>query len=80
MRPSAPGSIAVLPFRLLGTEASDEYLGRHGRRLITTEQYSQITVRPTSAVIKYADLRILTARRGRELGVDSVLEGTIRVR
>jgi TolB-like protein/DNA-binding winged helix-turn-helix (wHTH) protein/Flp pilus assembly protein TadD len=77
----APASIAVLPFRLLGNEASDEYLGSGMADALITKlsNIRQITVRPTSAVIKYAGRNNpdpLAA--GRELGVDSVLEGTIQ--
>jgi TolB-like protein/DNA-binding winged helix-turn-helix (wHTH) protein len=80
-KPPAPGSIAVLPFRLLGNEASDEYLGSGMADALITKlsNIRQITVRPTSAVIKYAGRNNpdpLAA--GRELGVDSVLEGTIQ--
>jgi DNA-binding winged helix-turn-helix (wHTH) protein/TolB-like protein/Flp pilus assembly protein TadD len=79
--PAAPGSIAVLPFKLLGNEASDEYLGSGMADALITKlsNIRQISVRPTSAVIKYAarpDTDPLAA--GRELGVDSVLEGTIQ--
>jgi DNA-binding winged helix-turn-helix (wHTH) protein/TolB-like protein/Flp pilus assembly protein TadD len=80
-QPAAPGSIAVLPFKLLGNEASDEYLGSGMADALITKlsNIRQISVRPTSAVIKYAarpDTDPLAA--GRELGVDSVLEGTIQ--
>jgi TolB-like protein/Flp pilus assembly protein TadD len=81
-RQPAPGSIAVLPFRLLSNEASDEYLGSGMADALITKlsNIRQITVRPTSAVIKYAAKGNAQdpLAAGRELGVDSVLEGTIQ--
>lgn len=78
---AAPGSIAVLPFRLLSNEASDEYLGSGMADALITKlsNIRQITVRPTSAVIKYSGRNNADPlAAGRELGVDSVLEGTIQ--
>jgi DNA-binding winged helix-turn-helix (wHTH) protein/TolB-like protein/Flp pilus assembly protein TadD len=80
-KPAVPGSIAVLPFRLLGDEASDEYLGSGMADALITKlsNIRQITVRPTSAVIRYAKSeKPDPLAAGRELGVDSVLEGTIQ--
>lgn len=80
-RTPAPASIAVLPFRLLNNEASDEYLGSGMADALITKlsNIRQITVRPTSAVIKYAGSNNRDPlAAGRELGVDSVLEGTIQ--
>jgi DNA-binding winged helix-turn-helix (wHTH) protein/TolB-like protein/Flp pilus assembly protein TadD len=77
----APGSIAVLPFKLLGNEASDEYLGSGMADALITKlsNIHQISVRPTSAVMKYAARQNTDPlAAGRELGVDSVLEGTIQ--
>ena len=76
-----PGSIAVLPFRLLGDQASDEYLGSGMADALITKlsNIRQINVRPTSAVIRYAKSeKPDPLAAGRELGVDSVLEGTIQ--
>jgi TolB-like protein/tetratricopeptide (TPR) repeat protein len=79
-QPRALRSIAVLPFKPLSPDGSDEYLGRGMADGLITRlgNISQITVRPTSAVLKYAgrDLDALTT--GFELGVESVLEGSIR--
>jgi TolB-like protein/Flp pilus assembly protein TadD len=83
VRSAAPGSIAVLPFKLLGSEASDEYLGAGMADALITKlsNIRQISVRPTSAVIKYAGKQTTDPlAAGRELGVDSVLEGTIQRR
>ncbi|HEV2913423.1 MAG TPA: tetratricopeptide repeat protein [Pyrinomonadaceae bacterium] len=81
LRPAAPGSIAVLPFKLLGDEARDEYLGSGMADALITKlsNIRQISVRPTSAVIRYAGRQSTDPlAAGRELGVDSVLEGTIQ--
>jgi DNA-binding winged helix-turn-helix (wHTH) protein/TolB-like protein/Flp pilus assembly protein TadD len=76
-----PGSIAVLPFRPIGMTASDEYLGLGMADALITKlsNIRQISVRPTSAVIKFAgDAKTDPVSAGRELNVDSVLEGSIQ--
>lgn len=73
-----PRSLAVLPFRILGTEA-DQYLQSGMANAIITKlsNIPQITVRPTSVVLKYVGHQLDPVTIGRELGVDSLLEGTI---
>jgi DNA-binding winged helix-turn-helix (wHTH) protein/TolB-like protein/Tfp pilus assembly protein PilF len=73
-------SIAVLPFRYVGPKEGDEYLGFGMADAIITRlgNARQITVRPSSAVIRYTTLNVDSATAGRELGVDAVLEGSIR--
>jgi DNA-binding winged helix-turn-helix (wHTH) protein/TolB-like protein/Tfp pilus assembly protein PilF len=73
-------SIAVLPFRSLGVDDGDEYLGIGIAETLTTRLSSLklLTVRPTSAVLKYASAEKETVVAGRELEVDTVLEGSIR--
>jgi tetratricopeptide (TPR) repeat protein/DNA-binding winged helix-turn-helix (wHTH) protein len=73
-------SIAVLPFRCLGMQDGDEYLGFGIADAIITRlgNARRTTVRPSSAVIKYAGLELDPAATGRELGVSAVLEGSIR--
>ena len=73
-------SIAVLPFKSLGADTSDEYLGIGLAETLTTRLSSlkQLTVRPTSAILKYSSAEKETVVAGRELGVDTVLEGSIR--
>ena len=75
----AYSSVAVLPFKYLGTE-DDEYLGLGiADSLITRlSNLLEIKVRPTSAVLKYSDGSKQTVEAGRELGVEAVLEGSIR--
>jgi DNA-binding winged helix-turn-helix (wHTH) protein/TolA-binding protein len=71
-------SLAVLPFKTLGTEA-DEYLqvGVLNAMITKFSNIPQITVRPTSVVLRYARDHADPLTIGRELGVDSLLEGTI---
>lgn len=73
-------SIAVLPFKSLGVEDSDEYLGLGMADALITRlsNIGQLIVRPTSAVIKYMGLGQDPISIGRELGVDSVLDGRIQ--
>jgi len=72
-------TVAVLPFKHLAAE-SDEYLGLGiADSLITRlSNLLEIKVRPTSAVLKYSDGSKQTVEAGRELGVEAVLEGSIR--
>jgi TolB-like protein/DNA-binding winged helix-turn-helix (wHTH) protein len=77
----APGkSIAVLPFKDLSTRSSDNSLGTGltDTLIARLSNIRQISVRPTSAVIKYAGENWDARAAGRELGVDSVLEGTVQ--
>ncbi len=76
----SPGSVAVLPFRLLGTDStSDGYLGLGITDALITKlsNVGRISVRSTSSVTKYAGLTDAVAA-GRELGVEFVLEGRIQ--
>ncbi|MEW6213193.1 MAG: winged helix-turn-helix domain-containing protein [Acidobacteriota bacterium] len=71
-------SLAVLPFKPL-VEDGDEYLGIGMTDVLITRLSSLrgVTVSPTSAVLKYASPGKETVEIGRELGVESVLEGSI---
>ncbi|HKO98917.1 MAG TPA: winged helix-turn-helix domain-containing protein [Pyrinomonadaceae bacterium] len=73
-------SIAVLPFKPLGAEATNEYDGPGmADALITKLSNSrQLTVRSTSVVLRYDNPNQDSLAAGRELGVDSVLEGKIQ--
>ena len=73
-------SIAVLPFKDLSTRSSDNSLGTGltDTLIARLSNIRQISVRPTSAVIKYAGENWDARDAGRELGVDSVLEGTVQ--
>ncbi len=73
-------SIAVLPFKPLAKDGSDEYLGLGMADTLITKLSGlrQVIVRPTSAIRGYVapDQDALAA--GREQRVDAVLEGSIQ--
>lgn len=72
-------SIAVLPFKVISSDAADNYLGIGMSDAIITRltQLAQIVVRPTSAVLKYATLENDPVAAGKELGVDAILSGLV---
>jgi TolB-like protein/tetratricopeptide (TPR) repeat protein len=76
----APRSLAVLPFRLLGGGREGDYLGVGMADALITRlsNVRDLVVRPTSSVLRYGGGSGDTAAAGRELRVDSVLEGSIR--
>ena len=71
-------SFAVLPLKSLAPNAADDYLGLGIADTIITKvsQAGGLTVRPTSAVRKYADQEIDSLEAARQLNVDAVLDGT----
>jgi DNA-binding winged helix-turn-helix (wHTH) protein/TolB-like protein/Flp pilus assembly protein TadD len=79
---TAINSIAVLPFKPLGAEGADEYIGLGIADTLITKlsNFKQIAVRPTSAVRRYAARDQDPVAAGRELKVDSVLDGSIQQR
>lgn len=76
----AVGSIAVLPFKPLGGRAGDEYIGQGMADALITKlsKSRQLTVRSTGAVLRYNNLAQDSLAAGRELGVDSVLDGKLQ--
>jgi DNA-binding winged helix-turn-helix (wHTH) protein/TolB-like protein len=70
-------SIAVLPFRSIGPENTEEGLGLVMADAVITRLGSldRIIVRPTSAIFKYQDRDQDPLAAGRELRVDAVLAG-----
>jgi serine/threonine protein kinase len=80
MPPSAIRSVAVLPFKPMSQEASDEYLAQGVADSLITRlsNVRGIMVRPTSAVLKYASREQDPVAAGRELGVDALLDGSIQ--
>lgn len=76
---TTPRSIAVLPFKILGSDG-DQYLGAGIADALITKlsNVKQIAVRPTSAVLKYEDLQRDELVAGRELEVDLLLSGVIQ--
>ncbi|PYS79703.1 MAG: hypothetical protein DMF66_01875 [Acidobacteria bacterium] len=73
-------SIAILPFKQLGSEGADEYLGLGMADALITKLSGirQIKVRPTSSIIKFADAGQDPSAAGRALDVDSVLDGRVQ--
>lgn len=73
-------TIAVLPFKLLGASETDEYMGVGMADALITRlgSINQFSVRPTSAVLKYARAEPSPFEVGRGLNVEALLEGTIR--
>src|SRR5215831_2784000 len=73
-------SIAVLPFKPLTADTRDESLelGMADTLIAKLGGLRGVVVRPTSAVRQYAESRQDALATGRELKVDSVLEGNIQ--
>lgn len=81
VKPPSPSAreIAVLPFTLLNPKPETEHLGVGLADTLTTHlsNFEQIVVRPTTAVLKYAETGDPLAA-GRELRVETVLSGSIQ--
>jgi DNA-binding winged helix-turn-helix (wHTH) protein/tetratricopeptide (TPR) repeat protein len=73
-------SLAVLPFKSPGHGPEDEYLGLGIADALITRLSGlrQVVVRPTISVRKYAVMDGSPDVIGRELAVESILEGSIR--
>jgi DNA-binding winged helix-turn-helix (wHTH) protein/TolB-like protein len=73
-------SIAVLPFKPINSEANDEYLelGVADDLINRLSGLKEVVVRPTSTVRKYTNVNQDPVAAGKELRVDSVLEGNIQ--
>lgn len=76
---AATHSLAVLPFQPL-TSPEDQYLGIGMTDAVITRlsQVRQLIVRPTSSVLRYADAKTDPLQAGRNLGVESVLDGKVQ--
>lgn len=77
---SGAKSIAVLPFRPIGVEPEDRYLGLGLADAVITRlsNVRSLNLRPTSAVSRFADLEYDAVAAGKQLAVSSVLEGVLR--
>ena len=75
-----PPSLAVLPFTSLGSVAGEEYieLGITDALITKLSAVRQVTVRPTTAVLRYHAQGQDPISAANELGVDIVLHGTIQ--
>jgi TolB-like protein/Tfp pilus assembly protein PilF len=77
---STVSSLAVLPFQSLSGSARDEplELGMADAVITRLGNVRQIRVRPMSSVLKYAETRPDLGTAGRQLQVDTLVEGTIQ--
>lgn len=77
---SRPHSVAVLPFRSLDQQEGDEHLGLGMTDAVITKlsNVRALVVRPTSAVLHYADGATDPAKAGHELAVESLLDGKVQ--
>jgi DNA-binding winged helix-turn-helix (wHTH) protein/TolB-like protein/Tfp pilus assembly protein PilF len=75
-----PRSLAVLPFHSLDKQAGDEHLGIGMTDAVITKltNIRALVVRPTSAVLRYADGAVDPAKAGHELAVESLLDGKVQ--
>ena len=73
-------SIAVLPFRSLTANNGDEFLGLGLTDALISKlsNIKELKIRPTSAVRKFSGQDRDAAAIGKELQVDSVLEGSVQ--
>ncbi|MGI8556041.1 MAG: winged helix-turn-helix domain-containing protein, partial [Pyrinomonadaceae bacterium] len=73
-------TMAVLPLKSLSNPPQDEELrvGMADSIITKLSAVKQLAVRPTSATVRYLDQNYDTQAVGRELKVDSVLEGSLQ--
>jgi DNA-binding winged helix-turn-helix (wHTH) protein/TolB-like protein/Flp pilus assembly protein TadD len=78
--PETIHSIAVLPFKPLGSEMNNELLGLGMADAVIGKmsKLKQLIVLPTSSVLKYTDRTFDPIATGRMLHVDAVLSGTVQ--
>jgi DNA-binding winged helix-turn-helix (wHTH) protein/TolB-like protein/tetratricopeptide (TPR) repeat protein len=78
--PETVHSIAVLPFRPLGSEMNNELLGLGIADAVIGKmsKLKHLIVLPTSSVLKYTDRAFDPIATGRTLDVDAVLSGTVQ--
>jgi len=77
---AVPRSVAVLPFKSLGSSQELEVvgLGMANSVIVDLSSMTGLTVLPTSSVFKYTQRDKDAIAIGRALGVDAVLDGTIQ--
>ena len=73
-------SIAVLPFKPLTGDETDEYLGVGMADALITKlgTVREITVRPTSSILRYANTDVDPEMAGKALDVNSLLDGRVQ--
>jgi len=84
LKPAIPNNsirtLAVLPFRSLSGNSGDDYIGQGMADALITKlsNTQQISVRPTSAVLRYDTVNIDPLTAGRALNVEAVLDGKVQ--
>jgi TolB-like protein/DNA-binding winged helix-turn-helix (wHTH) protein/Tfp pilus assembly protein PilF len=73
-------SLAILPFKQLGNESPDEYLGLGMADALISKlgNYRQLSVMPTSTILRYTGRDYDVRRIASDLGVDAVIDGTVQ--
>lgn len=76
----APRSVAVLPFKTIGTNTADDLLGlgMADALIIKLSRLDELTVLPTSSVFRFTNREKDPVAIGRDLGVEGVLDGTVQ--
>ena len=76
----APRSLAVLPFRSLGTDEADDALGLGMADALITRLAAtgRVAVRPTGTIRRFASPDVDPVEAGRQLGVDAVVDGRLQ--
>jgi TolB-like protein len=75
----APRTLAVLPFRAIGSESVPHFgLGLADSVIGRLASLRQLTVRPTSAITRFESAPADAREAGRQLDVEAVLEGTLQ--
>lgn len=80
LQESRPRTLAVLPFRTLTSTSGNEYLGVGLADALITRlsNISQLAVRPTSSILRYANADSDLRAAGRNLSVQAIVEGSIQ--
>jgi DNA-binding winged helix-turn-helix (wHTH) protein/TolB-like protein/Tfp pilus assembly protein PilF len=78
--PPRSHSIAVLPFKTIGTQSESELmgLGIADAVILRLNQYEGTVVLPTSSVFRYTTREKDVVSIAKDLGVDTVLDGTVQ--
>jgi DNA-binding winged helix-turn-helix (wHTH) protein/TolB-like protein/Tfp pilus assembly protein PilF len=73
-------SVAVLPFKTIGTNTESDLLGlgMADAMIIKLSRLDQLTVLPTSSIFRYTNRDRDPVLIGKELGVEGVLDGTVQ--
>jgi TolB-like protein len=80
-KPGTSWSLAVLPFAALTSDPADQFLGYGmAEALIAQLRASDANVRSAGVIARFAAAAPDTAQAGRDLGVDTVLQGAVQKR